>query len=106
MKEVRISKKDINVFLAAWIKSDPKLWGHLKKFQIKLLVDRIIHERTYRELSKQMKVRELVLRKLLRAVINKIERVIDPELAEKLRLMNFLIENKHLSQGNPVYYQN
>jgi hypothetical protein len=78
---MRIDKKDINVFLALWIKSDPELWGELRDIQIKLLLQRIVKEMSFAEMAKEHKVQERQLRLIFKAIIKRIERNMSVEVA-------------------------
>jgi hypothetical protein len=85
---MKIEKRDINVFLALWIKHDPELWSELRDIQIRLLVDRIIKEMTFREMAEVHKAQESVVRQIFEAILFKIERCISPEIAKHLRIIN------------------
>tara|TARA_B110001469_G_C9428128_1_gene217791 strand:+ start:332 stop:652 length:321 start_codon:yes stop_codon:yes gene_type:complete len=91
---MRIDKKDINIFLALWIKTDPELWGELRDIQIKLLLQRIVKEKTFPELSKEHKVPEVTLRKIFEAILKRIEIGLSKEISDHLRNMNQLLERK------------
>tara|TARA_B110001469_G_C9561463_1_gene278511 strand:- start:414 stop:734 length:321 start_codon:yes stop_codon:yes gene_type:complete len=91
---MRIDKKDINIFLALWIKTDPELWGELRDIQIKLLIQRIVKEKTFAELSKLHKVPEVTLRKIFEAILKRIEFGLSKEISDHLRTINQLIEGK------------
>jgi abortive infection bacteriophage resistance protein len=92
---MKIEKKDINVFLALWIKSDPQLWGELRDIQIKLLLQRIVKDMSFAEMAKEHKVPEKKLRLIFEAILKRIEVTISKEIAYQLSKMNKMIENKN-----------
>ena len=92
---MRLDKKDINVFLALWIKSDPELWGELRDIQIKLLVQRIVKEMSFAEMAKEHQVPEPKLRQIFKAILKKIEMNMSKEVAFHLAKLNKLIDHKN-----------
>ncbi|CAG5082792.1 MAG: hypothetical protein H6600_03865 [Flavobacteriales bacterium] len=91
---MRIDKSDINVFLALWIKSDPELWGELRDIQIKLLLQRIVKEKTFAELAQEYQVCETKLRQIFNAILKRIELSLGRDVAVHLAKINRLIERK------------
>lgn len=91
---MRIDKQDINVFLALWIKSDPELWSELRDIQIKLLLQRIVKEKSFAELAKEHKVDEAKLREIFKAIIKRIELTLGYEVAYHLEKINRLLDQK------------
>ena len=91
---MKIDKQDINIFLALWIKTDPELWGELRDIQIKLLLQRIVKEKSFSELAKEHKVEERVIRKIFEAILKRIELGLNKEIADHLRNINQLLERK------------
>lgn len=93
---MKIDKKDINVFLALWIKSDPELWGELRDIQIKLLLQRIVKEKSFSEMAQEHKVSETQLRQIFEAILKRVELGLNKEVADHLRKINQLLENKYV----------
>ena len=93
---MKIDKKDINVFLALWIKSDPELWGELRDIQIKLLLQRIVKEKSFAELAKEHQVAEKQLRKIFKAILKRIELSLGGEVARHLSKINNMLERKNV----------
>lgn len=93
---MKIDKKDINIFLALWIKSDPELWGELRDIQVKLLLQRIVKEKSFAELAKEHNVCEAKLRQIFDAILKRVEIGLSKEVADHLRKMNSLLERKHV----------
>lgn len=91
---MRIDKEDINVFLALWIKSDPELWGELRDIQIKILLQRIVKEKSFAELAEEYKVNEAKLREIFQAIIKRIEWALGYEVAFHLEKINRLLDQK------------
>ena len=92
---MRLDKKDINVFLALWIKSDPELWGELRDIQIKLLLQRIVKEWTFKQIAEHYKVEELKVRMIFEIILQKIELSLGKEVANQLRLINRKLGKKN-----------
>jgi abortive infection bacteriophage resistance protein len=93
---MKIEKKDINVFLALWIKSDPELWGELRDIQIKLLLQRIVKEMSFAEMAKEHKVDEKQLRLIFNAILKRIEIGLGKEVATHLTRLNNMLERKNV----------
>lgn len=91
---MRIDKSDINVFLTLWIKSDPELWGELRDIQIKILLQRIVKEKSFTEMAKEYKVDEAKLREIFQAIIKRIELALGYEVAYHLEKINRLLDQK------------
>lgn len=85
---MQLEKRDINIFLTLWIKNDPDLWGELRDIQLKILLDRIVKEKSYAELAKENGTDESVMQQLFEGILSKIERFISPDVARHLRLIN------------------
>jgi len=92
---MKIEKKDINVFLALWIKSDPELWGELRDIQIKLLLERIVKEKSFAEMSKGHGVPEKTLRLIFEAIIERIKLTLGKDVADQLSKLNRLLDSKN-----------
>lgn len=85
---MQLEKRDIDIFLVLWIKNDPDLWGELKDIQIKLLLDRIVKEKSYAELAKENGTDEFVMKKIFEAILAKIDKLISADVARHLRVIN------------------
>lgn len=85
---MRLEKRDIDIFLLLWIKNDRELWGELREIQIKLIVDRIIREKSYKELAREYKTSPSKIRKIFEAILLRIERNMSAEVAKHLRTIN------------------
>ncbi|MGV3609644.1 MAG: hypothetical protein ACO1N0_01760 [Fluviicola sp.] len=85
---MQLEKKDINIFLMLWIKNDPDLWGELRDIQIKILLDRIVKEKSYAELAKENGTDEFVMKKIFEAILTKIDKLISADVARHLRTIN------------------
>ncbi len=92
---MQINKKDINIFLALWIKNDPELWGELRDIQIKLLLQRIVKEWTFSQMAQHYQVPEQQIRKIFEAVLFKIERVMNKDIALQLRRINQMLDKRN-----------
>jgi hypothetical protein len=92
---MKLDKKDINVFLALWIKSDPELWGELRDIQIKLLLQRIVKEWTFKQMAEHYQVDEIKIRLIFEIILNKIEFSLGKEVANQLRLINRRLGKKN-----------
>lgn len=95
---MKIEKKDINVFLALWIKSDPELWRELRDIQIKLLLQRIVKEMSFTQMAEYHKVDEKKLRQIFQAILKRIELGLGKEIASYLFKLNNLIELNRTEQ--------
>ena len=85
---MKLEKRDIDIFLTLWIKNDRELWGELRDIQIKLLVDRIIKEMSYRDLAKEYKTTPQKMKEIFEAILHKIDRTVSSEIAKHLRIIN------------------
>lgn len=92
---MKIEKKDINIFLALWIKSDPEHWEELRDIQIKLLLQRVVKEKSFAELSREYSVPERKLRVIFNAILKRIELSLGKDVARHLDKLN-----KHLDRKN------
>jgi phage-related protein len=92
---MRLDKKDINVFLALWIKSDPELWGELRDIQIKLLLQRIVKEWTFKQMAEHYKVDEKKMRLIFEAILDKIYLALGKEVAMQLHQINKKLDSKN-----------
>lgn len=93
---MKIEKKDINIFLALWIKSDPEHWGELRDIQIKLLLQRIVKEKSFAELSREYSVPERKLRVIFNAILKRIELSLGKEEARHLDKLNKQLGRKNV----------
>lgn len=91
---MKIEKKDINVFLALWIKNDPELWGELRDIQIKLLLQRIVKEMSFAQMAAYHKVEESKIRKIFQAILKRIEIGLGKEVAHHLSMLNDQLERR------------
>jgi len=91
---MRIDKSDINVFLSLWIKSDPELWGELRDIQIKILLQRIVKEKSFAELAEEYNVEESKLREIFQVIVKRIELSLGHEVAYHLEKMNRLLDRR------------
>lgn len=89
---MKIDKKHINVFLALWIKSDPELWGELRDIEIKVLLQRIVKEYSYKRLSLVHNVEESTIKKVFSNMLRKIELSLGKEVADHLKKLDRMIE--------------
>lgn len=91
---MRLEKRDINVFLALWIKNDPELWAELRDIQIRLLVERIIKEKTFKEMAESHKIPEGRMRQLFEAILVRIDRYVSTEVSKHLRILNQKLDQR------------
>lgn len=85
---MQLEKRDINIFLMLWIKNDPDLWGELRDIQIKILLDRIVKEKSYAELAKENGTDEAVMKQIFDGILVRIEKFISADVARHLRVIN------------------
>jgi hypothetical protein len=85
---MQLEKKDINIFLMLWIKNDPELWGELRDIEIKILLDRIVKEKSYADLAKENGTDEVVMKKIFEAILTKIDKLLSADIARHLRTIN------------------
>ena len=85
---MQLEKRDINIFLMLWIKNDPDLWGELRDIQIKILLDRIVKEKSYAELAKENGPDEVVMKQIFDGILVRIEKFISADVARHLRVIN------------------
>jgi hypothetical protein len=85
---MKLEKRDIDIFLTLWIKNDRELWGELRDIQIKLLVDRIIKEKSYKDLALEYKTSPQKIKEIFEAILHKIDSDISSEVAKHLRIIN------------------
>jgi len=91
---MKIEKSDINVFLALWIKNDRELWSELRDIQIRLLVERIVKEMSFKDMAKQHGVPTETIKKLFEAILVKIDYCISSEVAKHLSIINEQLEDR------------
>lgn len=91
---MKIEKNNINVFLMLWIKNDPELWSELRDIQIRLLLDRIVKEMSFKAMAEIHGTSEEKIKKIFYAIILKIDRCISHEVAEHLQVINLMIDQK------------
>lgn len=91
---MNIEKRDVNIFLTLWIKHDRELWSELRDIQIRLLIDRIIKEMSFKEMGEMHKVSESKMRQLFEAILLKIERCMSSEVAKYLRIINNKLDQR------------
>jgi hypothetical protein len=89
---MQLEKKDINIFLMLWIKNDPELWGELRDIEIKILLDRIVKEKSYADLAKENGTDEFVMKKIFEAILTKIDKHISADVARHLRNINTILD--------------
>ena len=89
---MQLEKRDIDIFLVLWIKNDPDLWGELRDIQIKLLLDRIVKEKSYAELAKENGTDEFVMKQIFEAILTKIDKLISADVARHLRVINLKLD--------------
>ena len=89
---MKVEKRDIQVFIALWIKNDPELWAELKEVEINLIIDRFIKERSFKEIAQEQELSEKTIRLIFKNVIIKIDRFVSREVARCLQLLNAQIE--------------
>jgi uncharacterized protein (UPF0254 family) len=78
---MQLEKRDINIFLVLWIKNDKELWSELRQLEIKILVDRIVKEKSYHELAIDYGTNNMVVKGVLNMIYKKIERFISSDVA-------------------------
>ena len=93
---MKIEKKDINIFLALWIKNDSEHWGELRDIQIKLLLQRIVKEKSFVELSREYNVPERKLRVIFSAILKRIELFLGKDVARHLDKLNKQLDRKNV----------
>lgn len=76
-------------FLVLWIQNDPELWCELRDIQKHILIERIVKEKTFKEIAKEMNVLEPRLIMLFDSIVCRIERVMSKDLAKYIRHLNF-----------------
>ncbi len=91
---MNIEKKNVNIFLALWIKHDPEIWSELRDIQIRFLLDRIVKEMTFKEMSEKYKVAEGRMRQLFEALLERIDRNVSEEAAYHLRYINKKLDER------------
>lgn len=85
---MKLEKRDINIFLMLWIKNDPDLWGELRDIQIKILLDRIVKEKSYADLARENGTDEFVMKRIFEAILVRIEKFISADVARHLQIIN------------------
>ncbi len=91
---MKLEKSDIDIFLMLWIKKDQDLWGELRQIQIRLLLDRIIKEMSFKEMAQLHGTTESKIRQIFEAILAKIGRCISSEIAKHLRIINDKLEER------------
>ncbi len=89
-----IKKNKCNVLLAKWMKWDKDLWENLSKLQIKILCERIVEEKSFTDLALLYKSTPQKVRLVFRAILIRIEKVINNSMADLLREINTEMEAK------------
>ena len=85
---MKLEKRDIDIFLTLWIKNDRELWGELRDIEIKLIVDRIIKEMSFKEMAAEYKTTPQKVKEIFAAILHKIDRTVSSEVAKHLRIIN------------------
>ena len=101
---MKMEKGQINELLLRWIKWDAKLQGQLREVQIKLLIDRIVLEKTYDDLANEYQVSPKKIRQILLAVIVRIEKIHSRHIGQLLQSINTRLESGAKGR-DPEYYQ-
>ena len=83
-----------NVILMLWIKNDPDLWSELRDIQIKLLLDRIVREKSFAQMAIEYETDLEKIKLIFEAILCKIDRCICAEVATHLRTINAMIEQR------------
>lgn len=91
---MKLEKRDIDIFLMLWIKKDQDLWGELRQIQIRLILDRIIKEMSFKEMAIAHGTTETKIREIFEAILQKIGRCISSEVAKHLRILSDKIEER------------
>lgn len=91
---MNLEKKDINVFLEMWIRHDPELWSELRPIQIRLLLDRIVREMSYKEIAIVHKVSEEIIRRIFFDIYDRIQRLISPDIAKQLLYLDIKLDER------------
>lgn len=95
---MQIDKKNINVLLALWIESDPRLWGHLRDIQIKFLYERLIKEKSFKEIATKHNLEEKKVRRCFFATLLHIEKILGKEVSKQLRYLNRQLDKRPTTQ--------
>lgn len=85
---MNVEKKDVDIFLILWIRNHPEFWSELKDIQISILVNRIVKEKSFKQLAYDYKVTEERMKLLFDGILQKIETYISPDVAKYLRVIN------------------
>lgn len=91
---MNIEKRNVNIFLALWIKHDPELWSELRDIQIKFLLDRILKEMTFKDMAAKYNIAEGRMRQLFDSLLIRIERTVSEEAAYHLRFINRKLDER------------
>ncbi len=89
---MKVEKRDMQVFIALWIKNDAELWAELKEVEILFLVDRFIKEKSFTEIAKEQELTERTALLIYKQIMMKIERFVSAEVARCLHLFNAMLE--------------
>ena len=85
---MNVEKKDVDILLILWIRNHPEFWSELKDIQISILVNRIVKEKSFKELAYDYRVSEERMRLLFDGILNKIDTYISSDVAKYLRIIN------------------
>ena len=83
-----------NTILMLWIKHDPDLWSELRPIQIRLLLDRIVKEKSYAEMALEHGTTQGKMRLIFGAILMRIERFISSAVAAHFRTIDALLEQR------------
>jgi len=89
---MRLHKKDITVFIDLWLQSDPMIWATFSDTQRKILNLRIVKEQSFKDIAKQFKVEELMVRLIFESILMKMDKAFDKQIATTLHYINDSLE--------------
>jgi hypothetical protein len=89
---MQLSKKQFQLLLSKWMKSDPDLWRVLRDLQIKILFERLLEEKTFQEMAVGYKSSPQKVKLIFLAVLLKIEKSVSEGMADLLRCIHQEIE--------------
>ena len=89
---MQLGKNKINILLMNWVRWDTVLQKALRGIQIKILIERIIEEKSFKTLGETYKASPQKVRCIFLAMILKIEKTHGLAMASLLREINTKLE--------------
>ncbi len=89
---MRLHKKDITIFIDLWLQNDPMVWATFSDKQRFILNLRIVKEYSFKEIAKQLKIEERMVRLIFESILMKMEKVFDKQIATILHFINDRLE--------------